>query len=167
MCHLYKRASVWGWSPSGFNPAKDVVRLRVRRKEPSVWSADDLRSCLQCYQRQLHGKPSTRIAILALGPFAGLLLSEIEGVAGERDGLSWEDIDFKRRHIHIRLEAARKLAELRYITFTAKPESGLSEDPAAEIWNAMASWLLPELKLIGPVAGRKSQGDINRELRDA
>ena len=56
--------------------------------------------------------------------------SEIEGVVGERDGLQWDDIDFKQGHIRIRSEVAGKLAEPRYIAFTEKPGSGLTKELA-------------------------------------
>ncbi len=166
--HLFERARVWGWTPKGFNPAKDVALLRVPKKEPTVWTAEALKDSFQWYlDGNCTGNPSTRICFLALGAFAGLRPSEIEGIAGERNGLNWEDIDFERRHIHIRPEVAGKLAEPRYIAFTGKPESGLSDELANEIWRTLTSWLLPERKPSGPVAGRKTQRDTSVELREA
>jgi integrase len=166
--HLFERARVWTWAPKGFNPAKDVALLRVPRKEPSVWTADALMKGFQWYlDGNCTGDPSTRICFLALGAFAGLRPSEIEGVAGERNGLNWEDIDFQRRHIHIRPEVAGKLAEPRYVAFTGKPESGLSDDLADKIWKTLATWLIPRRKASGPVAGRKTQRDTSVELREA
>lgn len=165
--HLYERARVWGWIPKGFNPAKDVSLLRVPRKEPSIWAPNDLSNSFQWYlDGYCTGNAGTRIVFLALGAFTGLRPSEIEGVAGERDGLNWEDIDFKRKHIHVRPEVAGKLAEPRYVTFTGKPESGFSNEWAEKIWDTLARWLIPVRKSSGPVAGRKTQRNMSKELRN-
>ena len=93
--------------------------------------------------------------------------SEIEGVVGERDGLQWDDIDFKQRHIWIRPEVAGKLAEPRYITFTAKPDSGLSKNVADTIWITLTSWIKPYRKNSSPVTFRKCQRIVSPELREA
>lgn len=83
------------------------------------------------------------IVFLALGAFAGMRPSEIEGVVGERDRLQWDDIDFEQRHIRIRAEVAGKLAEPRYITFTEKPGSGLPKELADTMWAALCLWIEP------------------------
>ncbi len=166
--HLFERARVWGWIPKGFNPAKDVALLRDPRKEPVVWAPEALQNCFQWYlDGNGTGQTSSRICFLALGAFAGLRPSEIDGIFGERDGLRWEDIDFEAKHIHIRPEVAGKLAEPRYVTFTAKPESGLSDKLAEAMWTALSSWLLPEQKPSGSITGRRTQRDMSLELRNA
>ena len=166
--HLFERARVWGWVPKGFNPAKDVALLRDPRKEPVVWAPEDLKNCFQWYlDGNCTGETSHRICLLALGAFAGLRPSEIEGVFGERQGLQWEDIDFDAKHIHIRPEVAGKLAEPRYITFTGKPESGLSKKLAEKMWKTLSGWLLPERKPSGDITGRRTQRDMSVELRTA
>jgi hypothetical protein len=87
--HLFERARVWGWIPMGFNPAKDVALLRDPRKEPVVWAPEALQNCFQWYLAgNCTGQTSSRICFLALGAFAGLRPSEIEGIFGERDGPS-------------------------------------------------------------------------------
>ncbi len=152
--HLFERARVWGWVPKGFNPAKDVALLRDPRKEPVVWKPEALKSCFQWYlDGQSPGDVSHRLCFLALGAFAGLRLSEIGGIFGERPGLRWEDIDFEARHIHVRPEVAGKLAEPRYITSTAKPESGLSQELADKMWATLSNWLLPVRKRTGEITG--------------
>jgi integrase len=166
--HLFERARVWGLVPRGFNPAKDVALLREPRKEPSVWTPEDLRKCFQWYRDgNCPGESAHRICFLALGAFAGLRPSEIEGVFGDRPGLRWEDIDFKARHIHVRPEVAGKLSEPRYITFTAKPESGLSKKLADQMWKTLKTCLLPLRKAGGEITGRRTQRDMSSELRTA
>ncbi|MEM7602198.1 MAG: hypothetical protein AAF357_12380 [Verrucomicrobiota bacterium] len=91
--------------------------------------------------------------------------SEIEGVVGERDGLQWQDIDFKQRHIRIRPEVAGKLAEPRYIAFTEKKASGLSKNLADTIWNTLESWIAPYRESSGPVTFRKCQRIVSPELQ--
>eukprot|EP00112_Aurelia_sp_Birch-Aquarium-sp1_P011350 Seg23877.1 transcript_id=Seg23877.1/GoldUCD/mRNA.D3Y31 product="hypothetical protein" protein_id=Seg23877.1/GoldUCD/D3Y31 len=108
-----------------------------------------------------------RIVFLALGAFAGMRPSEIEGVIGERDGLLWEDIDFKQRHIHIRPGVEGKLSEPRYITFTEKATSGLSKELADKMWNALCNWIKPYRKKSGAVCPRKCQSLTSTELRKA
>jgi len=166
--HLYERARVWGLVPKGFNPAKDVALLRVPRKEPVVWAPETLQNCFQWYlDGNSTGDASHRICFLALGAFAGLRPSEIGGIFGERDGLRWEDIDFEARHIHVRPEVAGKLSEPRYITFTGKPESGLSHELAEKMWITLSSWLQPLRKPKGEITGRRTLRDMSLELRTA
>lgn len=104
---------------------------------------------------------------MALGAIAALRPSEIGDIFGERPGLRWEDIDFEARHIHVRPEVAGKLAEPRYITFTAKPERGLSQELADRMWETLSSWLLPVRKRTGEITGRRTQRDMSVELRSS
>ena len=167
--HLFERAQVWGWAPDGFNPAKKIASLRIAKSEPVIWSPEKLQTCFNwCLESEL--KPSaasSRIVFLALGAFAGMRPSEIEGVATERPGLLWEDIDFERRHIHVRPEVAGKLAEPRYIAFTERATSGLSAELADTMWNALVSWLTPHRKDLGPVSFRRTQSNMSTELKSA
>jgi len=120
-----------------------------------VWKVKELKACIDWYWNGDKQDTESRIAFLALGAFAGMRPSEIEGVVGERDGLQWEDIDFKQRHIRIRSEVAGKLAEPRYVTFTEKKGSGLTQEIADSMWTALTSWLVPVQKRSGPVSVRK------------
>ncbi|MGB6221832.1 hypothetical protein [Haloferula sp.] len=120
--------------------------LKIPRTEPVVWEPKTLKACLKLYQKSNKPDAGTKIVFLALGAFAGMRPSEIEGVVGERDGLQWDDIDFKHRHIRVRAEVAGKLAEPRYITFTEKPGARLSKDLADQIWTTLASWIEPHRK---------------------
>ena len=165
--HLFQRARVWGYVPKGHNPARDVSSLKIPRGEPVVWAPKTLKTCLEWYGNS--GKPDMggKIVFLALGAFSGMRPSEIEGVVGERDGLQWNDIDFKQRHIRIRAEVAGKLAEPRYITFTEKPGSGLTKEVADSMWAALSHWIEPYRKDSGPVTFRKCQRLISPELREA
>lgn len=165
--HLFSRARVWGFVPKGHNPARDVPSLKVPRAEPVVWAPDDLKKCLQWYRDAESSESGEKIVFLALGAFAGMRPSEIEGIVGEREGLRWEDIDFKQRHIRIRTEVAGKLAEPRYITFTEKPGAGLSKNLADTMWRTLCSWIEPCRKVSGPVTFRKCQRLVSPELREA
>ena len=165
--HLFSRARVWGFVPKGHNPARDVPSLKVPRAEPVVWSPKDLKACLEWYQNSPKADVGEKIVFLALGAFAGMRPSEIEGIVGEREGLQWEDIDFKQRHIRIRTEVAGKLSEPRYITFTEKPSSGLSKELAETMWTTLCNWIEPHRKETGPVTFRKCQRLVSPELREA
>ena len=116
--HLYERARVWGFVPKGHNPAREVPSMKIPRPEPVVWAPKTLKACLEWYRKSEKPDVGGKIVFLALGAFAGMRPSEIEGVVGERDGLQWDDIDFKQRHIRVRAEVAGKLAEPRYITLS-------------------------------------------------
>ena len=164
--HLYERARVWGWVPKGFNPAKEVPLLKEPRTEPVVWQPKDLTKCFEWYENgNCQGNPAARTCFLALGAFAGLRPSEIEGVSGERDGLLWSDINFENRHIHIRPEVAGKLSEPRYISFTKKEECGLSQGLADSLWTSLLHYLEPNRNLNGPITGRRTQHYMSSELR--
>jgi len=165
--HLFERARVWGLVPKGHNPAREVSSLKIPRAEPVVWTPEDLKACLSWYQRGDQPDAGRKIAFLALGAFAGMRPSEIEGVVGERDGLQWQDIDFKQRHIRIRPEVAGKLAEPRYITFSEKPASGLTKELADTIWGTLTSWIVPYRESSGPVTFRKCQRLVSPELQGA
>ena len=165
--HMLERARVWGVVPKGFNPAREVAALKIPKKEPCVWEAMDLERSFQWYASQKSKNAAKHIAFLALGAFAGMRPSEIEGVSGERDGLHWEDIDFERKHIRIRPEVAGKLAEPRYITFSEKVASGLSEEIAGSMWCTLASWLEPIKQPSGPVVSRQCQACVSAELRNS
>ena len=104
---------------------------------------------------------------MAFAAFAGMRPSEIQGISGERDGLDWSDIDFRRHHIRVRPEVAGKLSEPRYISLTAKPTVGLSDEIADMIWSALSSHLEPYRKNSGPVTPRKCQSYLSDELRQA
>lgn len=161
--HLFERARVWGYVPKGHNPAREVSSLKIPRSEPVVWTPKTLKKCLEWYGKSDKPDSVAKIVFLALGAFAGMRPSEIEGVVGERDGLQWEDIDFKQRHI--RPEVAGKLAEPRYITFTEKLGSGLTKEMADTIWMTLCSWIEPHRKDSGPVTFRKCQRLVSPELR--
>jgi integrase len=165
--HLFERARVWGYIPKGHNPAKEVASIKIPRKEPVVWTPKVLKACLQWYGNSDKSDAGAKIVFLALGAFSGMRPSEIEGVVGERDGLHWDDIDFKQRHIRIRAEVAGKLAEPRYITFTEKPGSGLTKEVADSMWAALCKWIGPYRKSSGPVTFRKCQRLVSPELREA
>lgn len=165
--HLFERARVWGYVPKGHNPARDVPSLKIPRKDPAIWEPEKLHSCLEWYAKEEVADFGSRIAFLALGAFAGMRPSEIEGVVGERDGLLWENIDFEQRHIQIRPEVAGKLAESRYISFTPRPNSGLDENLAELVWQALTKWLKPIRKESGPVTIRKCQRQMSPELKNA
>lgn len=164
--HLFERARVWGFVPKGHNPAREVPSLKVPRSEPVVWEPETLETCLNYYQKSEKPDVGARIVFLALGAFAGMRPSEIEGVIGERDGIQWEDFDFEQRHIRIRSEVAGKLAEPRYITFTEKPEAGLSKELAETMWQTLTSLIEPHRKKAGPVTFRKCQRLVSPELRE-
>ena len=165
--HLFERARVWGYIPKGHNPAREVPSLKIRRSEPVVWSPKDLKACLKWYQNSGKKDVGAKIVFLALGAFTGMRPSEIEGVVGERDGLQWDDIDFKQKHIRIRAEVAGKLAEPRYITFTEKPGSGLTKELAETMWTTLCSWIKLYRQDSGPVSFRKCQRLVSPELREA
>lgn len=165
--HLFERARVWGYVPKGHNPAREVSSLKIPRMEPVVWSPKTLKKCLEWYRKSDHRDAGSKVVFLALGAFAGMRPSEIEGVVGERHGLQWEDIDFNQRHIRIRSEVAGKLAEPRYITFTEKPGAGLSKELAETMWTTLCSWIEPHRKRSGPVTFRKCQRLVSPELREA
>jgi len=165
--HLFERARVWGFVPKGHNPAREVPSLKIPGAEPVVWTPEDLKASLSWYQRGDQPDAGRKIAFLALGAFAGMRPSEIEGVVGERDGLQWQDIDFKQRHIRIRPEVAGKLAEPRYITFSEKPASGLTKELADTIWGTLTSWIVPYRESSGPVTFRKCQRLVSPELQGA
>ena len=165
--HLYERARIWGFVPKGHNPAREVPSMKIPRAEPVVWAPKTLKACLKWYRKSENPDVGGKIVFLALGAFAGMRPSEIEGVVGERDGLQWDDIDFKQRHIRIRAEVAGKLAEPRYITFTEKPGSGLTKEVADSMWAALCSWIEPHRQKSGPVTFRKCQRLISPELREA
>lgn len=165
--HLFERARVWGFVPKGHNPAREVSSLKTPRAEPVVWEPKTLKACLNWYQKSEKPDAGAKIVFLALGAFAGMRPSEIEGVVGERDGLQWDDIDFKQRHIRIRSEVAGKLAEPRYITFTEKPGSGLTKELAETMWTTLCGWIEPHRQDSGPVSFRKCQRLVSPELREA
>jgi len=165
--HMFERARVWGFVPKGHNPAREVPSLKIPRAEPVVWETKDLKACLNWYQKSEQRDAGKKIVFLALGAFAGMRPSEIEGVMGERDGLLWQDIDFKQRHIRIRPEVAGKLAEPRYITFSEKTASGLTKEMADTIWTTLTSWILPYQESSGPVTYRKCQRIVSPELQNA
>lgn len=165
--HLFERARVWGFVPKGHNPAREVPSLKIPKAEPVVWTPKDLKASLNWYWNGDQKDAEGKIVFLALGAFAGMRPSEIEGVVGERDGLQWEDIDFKHRHIRIRSEVAGKLAEPRYITFTEKMGSGLTKELADTIWDTLTSWIAPCQESSGPVTFRKCQRLVSPELRNA
>ena len=165
--HLFERARVWGYVPPGHNPAREVRSLKIAKKEPEIWEPETLHKCLEWYAREETAEFESRIAFLALGAFAGMRPSEIEGVVGERNGLLWEDIDFEQRHIRIRPEVAGKLAEPRYITFTSKPNAGLGEELADQMWDVLTKWLIPIQEKSGPVTIRKCQRQMSPELKEA
>ena len=165
--HLFERARVWGFVPKGHNPAREVSSLKIPRAEPVVWEPKTLKKCLEWYQKSEKPDAGSKIVFLSLGAFAGMRPSEIEGVVGERDGLQWEDIDFKQRHIRIRSDVAGKLAEPRYITFTEKPGSGLTNELADTIWTTLCSWIEPHRQRSGSVTFRKCQRLVSPELREA
>ena len=141
--------------------------MKIPRTEPVVWEPKTLKACLKWYQGSNKPDAGAKIVFLALGAFAGMRPSEIEGVVGERDGLQWDDIDFKQRHIRVRAEVAGKLAEPRYITFTEKPGSGLSKELAETMWTTLCSWIEPHRQDSGPVSFRKCQRLVSSELREA
>jgi integrase len=165
--HIYERARVWGYVPKGHNPAREVPALKIPRAEPVVWTPRDLKASLNYYWKSESDDVGGKIVLLALGAFAGMRPSEIEGVVGERDGLQWQDIDFKHRHIRIRPEVAGKLSEPRYIAFSEKPGSGLTKELADTMWNALTAWILPFSEKSGPVSFRKCQRLVSPELREA
>lgn len=165
--HIFERARVWGFVPKGHNPAREVPSLKIPRAEPVVWTPKDLKASLSWYWNGDQKDADGKIVFMALGAFAGMRPSEIEGVVGERDGLRWEDIDFKHRHIRIRPEVAGKLAEPRYITFTEKKGSGLTKELADAIWDTLTSWIAPCQERSGPVTFRKCQRLVSPELREA
>jgi|GEM_PF-1159566 len=167
LCHLFERARVWGFVPKGHNPAREVSSLKIPRSEPVVWAPKTLKACLEWYQKPEKKDAGAKIVFLALGAYAGMRPSEIEGVVGERDGLQWDDIDFKQKHIRIRAEVAGKLAEPRYITFTEKPGSGLTKEVADSMWAALCKWIEPHREKSGPVTFRKCQRLVSPELREA
>lgn len=165
--HLFERAQVWEFVPEGHNPARKVSSLKIPRTEPVIWEPETFRTCLKWYRES--GKPDAgvKIVFLALGAFAGIRPSEIEGVVGERDGLLWSDIDFEQRHIRIRVEVAGKLAEARYITFTEKPGTGLTKELVETMWATLCLWIEPHRKKSGPVCFRKCQRLVSPEIRKA
>ena len=165
--HIYERARVWRYVPKGYNPARDVPNLKIKKGEPEVWRVEELQNSLQWYEDSSKATSASRIVFLALGAFAGMRPSEIEGVVGERDGLLWQDIDFEKRYIRIRPEVAGKLSEPRYIMFTPKPDAGLGEELADEMWSVLSKWLLPIKKDSGPVTFRKCQCTMSPELKEA
>lgn len=165
--HLFERARVWGYIPKGHNPAREVSSLKIPKAEPVVWSPKTLSECLEWYRDSEKADAGAKIVFLALGAFAGMRPSEIEGVVGERDGLQWDDIDFKQRHIRVRAEVAGKLSEPRYITFTEKKGSGLTKELADTMWDTLVSWIEPHRKSSGSVCFRKCQRLVSPELREA
>lgn len=165
--HLFERARVWGYIPKGHNPAREAPSLKLPKSEPVVWHPDQLKACLKWYANSGKSDVGAKIVFLALGAYAGMRPSEIEGVVGERDGLQWDDIDFKQRHIRIRSEVAGKLAEPRYITFTEKAGAGLTKELADSLWTTLRYWIEPHRKPSGPVSFRKCQRIVSPELRKA
>ena len=153
--------------PKGHNPAREVPSMKIPRAEPVVWAPKTLKACLEWYRKSEKPDVGGKIVFLALGAFAGMRPSEIEGVVGERDGLQWGDIDFKQRHIRVRAEVAGKLAKPPYITFTEKPGSGLTKEVADSMWAALCKWIEPYREASGPVTFRKCQRLVSPELREA
>jgi integrase len=79
--HLFERARVWGFVPKGHNPAREVSSLKIPRAEPVVWEPETLKACLKYYWEGDIEDAGGRIAFLALGAFAGMRPSEIEGAS--------------------------------------------------------------------------------------
>lgn len=173
-CHaklsqIFRRCAVWGWVAEGHNPSAKVPGLKIASKEAECWDLEDWRASLFFYAVRAGHWPCAkkRLSFLALCGFAGMRVSEVCGVLGERSGLLAGDVCLEERYIRVRPEVAAKLGESRYIEFVAKPANGLSEALADMLWSSLTNWLtLPEDPQ-EPVCARWSQEACSKELKDA
>lgn len=103
------QAKAWEYLPHDRIVASARVRrVRARGREPGILLPDQIATILR------HIRPDM-IPYIALGAFAGLRPSEISGIAGERSGILWSDVDISSGHIRIRRDVAGKTARPRVI----------------------------------------------------
>ena len=103
------QAKAWEYLPHDRDVASARVRrVRAKKREPGILAPDQLGTILRHIRADM-------LPYIALGAFAGLRPSEISGIAGERDGLLWSDIDLAGGHIRIRRDVAGKTARPRVI----------------------------------------------------
>ena len=109
-----------------FNPAnKDAItRPKLDEKLPAVFTVKDVERLL----RTASDKVPAIVPYLAIGFFAGLRTTELEGI-------TWADIDFEAKLITVRPEVAKKRRQ-RHVTIS----------------DSLMSWLMPRAKKSGKVS---------------
>jgi hypothetical protein len=167
-------AKAWQWLPSGYDPTEpDRINaanfphlLRVRRTDPSTWTAEEFALALEACA----GAPQGAEMFLVLGGCLGLRPAEAAGVVGERDGIHWSAIDWKARTVTLDRSQV-KTSRPRVMSFRPEPHSGWTPEIADAVWNRFASLALPKAPQEGSaqlaLASRKSQEILRPIVRAA
>ena len=164
-------AKAWQWLPPGVDPTEpDRINaanfphlLRVRRTDPSTWTAEEFALALAASATAPQGADM----FLVLGGCLGLRPAEAAGVVGERDGIQWSAINFEARTVTLDRSQV-KTARPRVMSFKPEPHSGWTPEVADAVWNRFASLALPRKpEARASVCPRKSQEYIRAMVREA
>ncbi len=82
------------------NPMRGVPRPKPTRPKREIFTVDEMERALKIIE-------GPDLVYIALGAFAGLRASEIEGNQ-DHEGIQWEDLDFKRKEINVSEERTKK-----------------------------------------------------------
>lgn len=125
------------------NPILAIDQVREKEQEPQILTVREVNALLT-------NAPDAILPAFALGAFAGLRSSEIEGTP-DHVGIDWSEIDFEEKTILVRADVAKGRRK-RHVTMTPN----------------LVAWLKPLARKSGPVwpeNGRKLHEATRRDAR--